>query len=145
MRITIEQDDFTVSFGNKESNKQTDSETLFHALRLLDKDPTNNFYDLQTEYAVLDYMGRGSCSDLFKDLGIKLDCFRRYLDLIDSSIWEEDVVDGFSDFLAEFFSDKNTRKNMLKFYDWVAKKEEHKEKEQDKFDSYIDEVDEDRK
>ena len=132
MRITIEQDDFIVSFGSKESNKRDDSETLFHALRLLDKDPTENFYDLQTEYAVVKYMGIGSCSDLFRDLGIKLDCFRRYLDLTDSSIWEKDAVDEFPDFLAKFFSDKNTRKNMLKFYDWVAKEEERQEKEQDK-------------
>ena len=132
MRITIEQDDFIVSFGNKESNKQTDSETLFYALNLLGRDPTVNFSDLQTEYAVIEYMEIGSCSKLFNDLGAKLGCFYRYLDLIDSSIWEEDEVDGFSDFLAEFFPDKNTRANMFKFNDWVEKEEEHKEKEQGK-------------
>ena len=131
MRITIEQDDFIVSFGNKESNKQTDNGTLLCALSLLSKDPTNNFYDLQTEYAVIKYMASGSCSKLFNDLGTKLDCFYRYLELIDSSIWEEDVVDGFSDFLAEFFPDKNTRANMFKFNDWAAKEEERQEKEQD--------------
>ena len=132
MKITIEQDDFIVSFGSKESNEQTDNRNLFYALSLLDKDPTENFFDLQTEYAVIKYMASGSCSKLFNDLGTKLDCFYRYLELIDSSIWEEDVVDGFSDFLAEFFPDKNTRKNMLKFHDWADEEEERQKKEQDK-------------
>ena len=134
MRITIEQDDFIASFGSKESNKQTDSETLFYALNLLGRDPTVNFSDLQTEYAVIEYMEIGSCSDLFRDLGTKLGCFYQYLDLIDSSIWDDDVVDGFSDFLAEFFPDKDRFKNTRKFWKWAEKEEERQEKEQDKLD-----------
>ena len=134
MKITIEQDDFSVSLGSKESNKQTDNDTLFYALNLLSEDLTDNFSDLQTEYAVIEYMGCGSSSDLFRDLGTKLDCFRQYLDLTDSDIWDDDVVDRFYDFLAKFFPDKDCLKNLLKFYDWENKEKKRKEKEQDKLD-----------
>jgi len=132
MKITIEQDDFIVSFGSKESNERADNRTLFYALNLLDKDPTENFSDLQTEYAIIDYMACGSSSDLFRDLGDKLDCFHQYLDLTDSDIWDDDVVDRFYDFLAKFFPDKDRLKNIIKFYDWENKEKKRQKKEQDK-------------